>query len=236
MSTWITEWNASDDGLYGLCYEHTVTADLDLKFCDIDGILDIADKVQHDEVHIGKEAMTFGVTNNCKKKQNSHIVLAWPSCSHSDTEIQGKLIYDVSNKFKEKNGAPFLNWSTDGDATRRIIFDSFMNETLSPTSPIYEHLSTLKLLNLGVGPNEETVNFVQKHLCKRMRNSMISGNCKVGGIYLTRDDMTTLLSTIPTENHSVDALINPADKQNVPLATDFLATIFNNDHGFSYRA
>lgn len=217
------KWNAGDNKLYGLCYEHTVNTELDLRFNNLDNALELAKNVSNGTVHVSKEAMVFGMCNN-NKNQDSQVVLAWPSCSHSDQKIQGKLIYDVSRKFEEKHGAPLLNWSTDGDGTRRIIFDSFMNNKLSPTSPIYEYLSSLRLLDLDVGPGNETVNFDHKHLAKRIRNCFIGRNFKMGNTLLVPEDIKTLISSVPTSKHGVEALINPADKQNVSLATDFLST------------
>ena len=148
---------------------------LNLSFKNIDNVLQLSDQVSNGTVHVAKEAMVFAVCNN-SKSHNSHVVLAWPSCSYSNKAIQGQLIYDVSREFHNKNGAPFLKWSTDGDGTRHIIFDSFMNAKLSPTSLIYEHLSRLRLLDLDVGPGKETVNFDHKHLAKGMRNCFIGRN------------------------------------------------------------
>ena len=95
------KWNAGDDKLYGLCYEHTSNADIDLSFKDIDNVLSLANKVSDGTIHVAKEAMVFGVCQN-SKSQNNQIVLAWPACSRSDYEIQGKLIYDVSKNFHLK--------------------------------------------------------------------------------------------------------------------------------------
>ena len=174
------KWNASDKKSYGLCYEHTVNADLDLSFKSMDDVMELANQVSNGTIHVAKEAMVFGVSNNCMD-QNRHVVLAWPSCSHSDQKIQGKLIYDVAVCFQKKNGAPFLNWSTDGDGTYHILFDSFMDRKLSPTSPIYKYLSRLPLLDMDVGPGNETVNYDHKHLGKRSRNCFIGPNFKIRG-------------------------------------------------------
>ena len=213
------KWNASDDKLYGLCYKHTVNAEVNLSFKHIDNVLQLSDQVSNGTVHVAKEAMVFAVCNN-SKRQNSHVVLAWPSCSHSDKAIQGQLIY-VSREFHNKNDAPFLNWSTDGDGTRRIIFDSFMNAKLSPTV-LFMNISLD--LDLDVGPGEETVNFDHRHLAKRMRNCFIGRNFKIRDTLIVPTDLKTLLSSVPTTKHSVDALVYPDDKQNISLATDFLST------------
>ena len=80
------------------------------------------------------------------------------------------------------------------------------------------------MLDLDVGPGEETVNFDHKHLAKRMRNCFIGRNFKIRDTLIVPTDLKTLLSSVPTTKHSMDALVNPDDKQNVSLATDFLST------------
>ena len=80
------------------------------------------------------------------------------------------------------------------------------------------------MLDLEAGNGEETVNFDHKHLSKRARNCLIGGNLNIRNTLIFPEDMKVLLSSVPTNKHSIEALINPADKQNVSLATDFLAT------------
>ena len=72
--------------------------------------------------------------------------------------------------FFDKTGAPLLKWGT-GDGARRQIFDSLMCYPLSKNSKIFPIVPSLKLLDMNVGKNEETVDFDSKHLAKRMRNT-----------------------------------------------------------------
>ena len=88
--------------------------------------------------------MVIAISNNCSSEK-AEVILAWPTCSKSEVNIQRKLIEDYSKLFKEKNGAPLLCWATDGDSTRRQIFDSLMMYILSVDSPIYPVISSLKL-------------------------------------------------------------------------------------------
>jgi hypothetical protein len=75
-----------------------------------------------------------------------------------------------------------------------------------------------------VGSNEETVDFDGKHLGKRLRNTIISKQFQIGSTVLTRKDIEAILSLTQTNKHGVEQLVNPADKQNVSLATDLLST------------
>ena len=120
---------------------------------------------------------------------------------------------------------PFLCWSTDGDNIRRHLFDALMCNKLSVTSPLYRILSKLLLLDLETGDNEETVDFDAKHLAKRTRNSMIKKSFSIGKVSINNSDMTKILEkgVMTSTRHSVQAMMNPKDKQNVGPAVQ------NND-------
>ena len=174
-------------------------------------------------MHVAKEVMVIATSNNCNN-ENPQVVLAWPTCSKSEVDIQKKLIEEYSQLFKEKNGAPLLCWATDGDSTRRQIFNSLMNHTLSVDSNIYPVISSLKLIDLCVGANEETVDFDAKHLAKRFRNTVIAPQFHIDGTVLTKKDIPGILKLANNNSHSFEQLVNPKDKQNVSLATDLLIT------------
>ena len=116
-----------------------------------------------------------------------------------------------------------MNWSTDGDAIRRILFDLLMSHKLCPSSPIYDTIKDLLLLDKMVGKNDETVNFDHKHLVKRLRKCLINNNFKIGDRVLLKSDMEKILSLVPNNTkYSNNQLFNIGDKMNVPLATSFL--------------
>ena len=98
-----------------------------------------------------------------------------------------------------------------------------MSHELDEDSPIYPVMSKLRLVNLQVGRNEETTNFDAKHLSICMLTSTVGGNFKIGDIVLSQSDMAKILACVPNEsNHRMEQLLNPKDKQNVPLATQLL--------------
>ena len=214
-------WNPHDNLLYGLCYEHC--RDKDLAFTDYAHVEELADLVKKGVIHAPKETMVIACSSNspnCK----SQVVAALPTCSKNEIEYQANLIDTISSNFKIKHGAPFLNWSTDGDPTRRQIFHSLMSYELDDDSDIYPIISKLRLVDHQVGRNEETVNFDAKHLCKHMRKCIVGGNFRIGdGIVLCRSDLAKILACVPNDSkHSTEQLLNPKDKQNVPLASQLL--------------
>ena len=50
-------------------------------------------------------------------------------------------------------------WSTDGDSTRRQIFDLLMQHKLPETSPVYDIISKLRFLDTMAGKHGETLDF-----------------------------------------------------------------------------
>ena len=85
----------------------------------------------------------------------------------------------------------------------------------SPTSPIQHILASLPLLDLEVGPNDENVDFDHKHFSKGLRKCLIGGSFKRSFTLLSPNDLRVLLSSTNSLKDSIDALINPDDKQNV---------------------
>ena len=69
-----------------------------------------------------------------------------------------------------------------------------MSYDLQQSSPIYEIISKLKLIDTKVGIHEETVNFDAKHLIKRVQTYMIKG-FNLGDTYISKSDIVTLLKS-----------------------------------------
>ena len=153
-------------------------------------------------------------------------VVIWPTCSKDEVPIQTRVIRGLSDEFLDRTGAPLMCWSTDGDNTRRRIFDYLMSHELSDSSSIYPIVSKLRFIDNMVGSEEETVDFDAKHLAKRWRNYFIGSNCQFGETFLYRKDLRGILELAETKpKHAIEELLNPKDKQNVALATEFLYTL-----------
>ena len=74
--------------------------------------------------------------------------------------------------------------------------------------------------------HEETVDFHAKHLAKRLRNYFIGSNCKFTNTMLYRKDMIKILDLATDKpKHGLKELVNPKDKQNVVMATEFLYSL-----------
>ena len=135
--------------------------------------------VKSGTLHVPKETMAIACSNNCLNSK-AQFVAALPKCSRDEVEYQANLIDNISSNFAQINGAPFINWSTDGDPSRRQIFNSLGSYNLPNTSPIYPMISKMRLIDTLVGRNEETTNYDPKHLAKRIRKCLIGDNFHIG--------------------------------------------------------
>ena len=99
-----------------------------------------------------------------------------------------------------------------------------MQYELQESSLIYP-ISALPLVDRNVGTNQETLDFDIKHLAKRVRNCFISGNFQISDTFLSSKGVRCNLSLSDFNTNGIDQLVNPENKQNVPLATDFLQTL-----------
>ena len=125
------------------------------------------------------------------------------------------------------NGNKLLNFSTDGDASRRQIFASMMEKDVT-TFSFGVHLEGLSLFEVKVGTFGHTVNYDAKHLSKRLRNTLISMKKTIGIHDITHADLEELVSiTEGVTNNTAKSLLNPMDRQNVPYATELSLRVQN---------
>lgn len=215
------KWNPSDNCIYGVCYEHG--RDTNMEFTSYEKISQIASDVRNNKMHVPKESMVIAIGSNSSVSSKAQLVCALPTCSKKEIDFQANLLNSLSSEFYIRYNTPILNWSTDGDPARRQLFNALMSHDLQPSSSIYEIISKLKLIDTKVGFHEETVNFDAKHMIKRIRTYAIKG-FSMGTTYISKNDVEKLLQTSTTfdSKHSIKELLNPKDKQNVPLATEFV--------------
>ena len=120
-----------------------------MEFKSYEQVEKLAQMVKDEKLCVPKETMVIACSNNSPQGQ-VQVAAALPTCSKSETEYQANLIEAISSDFKEKHGAALLNWSTDGDAVRRKIFDFLMSHQLKEDSDIYDTMVRLKLVDLEV--------------------------------------------------------------------------------------
>ena len=137
-------WNLHDNKIYGLCYEHA--REQDLTFNDIENIEKLSEQFTNSQVHIPKESMVIAVASNCSNTK-TQLLAALPTCTKSEVTYQANLLEKLAENHFQKNGAPFLNYCTDRDPSRRQIFNSLMCHKVKPDSAIYQITSKLRLID-----------------------------------------------------------------------------------------
>ena len=213
-------FDAKYNAFQGLCREH---APSDLQFNTIEDLEKIADGIRNDEFHAPKECLTVGWNRlDCKSKLN--VVITWPTCSKKDYGGTWDLISSSSREYHKLTGKNQMNICSDADPTRKLVLHNYCSEELCELSSIHSILSEIPLLDLCCGPYEETVSYDPKHLVKRCWCSAINGTISINDVVINNEDLRNLLSLIETNSLTVDNLIKPNDKQNVPNATKFLLT------------
>ena len=212
-------WNTADNKMYGVCYEHGRS--VNMNFNTYDDIHNIKQLYDDGLLHIPNSCQVTIISNNAKDAKGLP-VLVMPTCSRSDTLQQRKMIVAISEGMVKNHGFPLLNWGTDGDGTRRIIFNAMSKYEVQPSSLIYPIVSSCRLLDQTAGKYEETTNFDAKHQIKRFRNHVIGENFRIGDTRFNQTDVCKLLKAAETGtfSKSVDTLVQVSDKQNVPYATE----------------
>ena len=156
----------------------------------------------------------------------SDIILAWPTHDKSDFEgtYDHLIVFDsLSDTYFEMTGKPLMNFSTDGDPTRRQVFNQLLNKTLDASTPVGEIICGLPLVDLLCGTRQETVSYDPKHLVKRSWTSFTKESVCISNVTIKKSDLKALFATLPDANDlEIDGLSHPKDKQNVPAATKFL--------------
>ena len=131
----------------------------------------------------------------------------------------------LADEYYNVTGKPVMNFSTDGDSTRRQVFNKLLSHELDANTTLGEIISGLPLVDELSGAHQETVSYDPKHLCKRCWTSFTKESVCVLGITIKKTDLRTLFSLLPEANDlEIDGLLYPKDKQNVLSATKFLLT------------
>ena len=212
-------YDCRSNEMVGVCYEHH--DQVSLQFDSMAEVMDLQYKLKNDEVHIPKECLVTGLSSLVKNIP-FQVILMWPSCSKNDFERSCEMYVSISDSMVDILGAPAQNFNSDGDTTRRQALHAITNHDLDLTSELGKIIVQLDFVDLKVGKHNETLNFDAKHIAKRCRTSLISEKLVLKSLTLTKKDVGDILALSERRTHDVDSLLNPKDKQNVPLASDTL--------------
>ena len=136
---------------------------------------------------------------------------------------------DAVNAKKAATGLRVISLASDGESRRgKALAQLTFVAPLTATSPIYNHLVHLDLLNLFVGADDITADKDYKHVFKRLRNTLLQEKgCVVLGIKLTRGLIRKHLQDCGHSGEHISRILDPTDKQDVDLAYKLLKDLWS---------
>lgn len=140
-----------------------------------------------------------------------------------------QVVLDATNLMKSKTKVRTVSLASDGEARRGFALAILTTKRkLSPTSPIYPALFSLKFMDFYVGDDDLTADKDWKHVIKRFRNLLLrSRGLLIQGIRITPAIIESHLKMSGHSAAHLHSLFNPDDEQDVKLAFDLLKAIWS---------
>ena len=122
-----------------------------------------------------------------------------------------------------------VSLASDGESRRGKALSNLTYVTpLAPSSPIYNQLVHLDLMDHFVGPDDITADKDYKHIFKRLRNAIIRKNgCVVHSVHLTQAVIRKHFKDSGLTDMHINHVLNPTDKQDVVLAYSLLRDLWS---------
>ncbi|KAG9083015.1 hypothetical protein FS749_006369 [Ceratobasidium sp. UAMH 11750] len=226
-------WDPDTNTILGACREH-VQDPTCLQFKSVDQVLGLFDKVNKGEVHLGTEATVaaIGFLSNDPRRSSARPVMFSSTCKREKADAHAKLINTFATACRQRidvhGTARLYCIASDGELRRgAALVEIAMKSHLSPSSSIYPLLSPLPLMNHLVGPDDLTCDKDAKHVFKRLRNTLLrESGITVFGTQITPSLIRLHLIRSGVPPTRVNFLLDPNDKQDVPLALSLLRTIW----------
>ncbi|PPQ82110.1 hypothetical protein CVT24_012426 [Panaeolus cyanescens] len=228
----VARYDPNQNCVVGLCREHLHSLKLNV---DVDkhgkSVLQLKDALKNGRCHYGKEVTVVAIAPiTGPNHYYASPLLVSASCKTEKADEFLEWISDFLDVYEhhddgEKRHGQIHTIFTDGASTfRKARFSKFLTEELDPNSPIGKIICPLTGFDCMTGLRGRLGSCDFKHIIKRFATSLRSPK----GIIVN----TTVLypSHIREALDGVEGLtpekakrcINPADKQNVPAAVEFL--------------
>ncbi|KAF9782877.1 hypothetical protein BJ322DRAFT_1009302 [Thelephora terrestris] len=216
----------STDSIVGMCREHGSA--LDPRVRSQESLADIEEALhgERPRAHYASEATVAAITPFRNSSYSAIPVALSGSCKAESGEgmalwIRGLLKAWKENEDGEKRHGPIWSIATDGESTMRSCrFQVCMSQELAASSPLYPILHYLDGLNLSTGPNDVTMTCDPKHIFKRFATLLRSREgLLIHTTVVNKNHLRShLIQLTDVTEKTIESLIDPADKQNVPKA------------------
>ncbi|KAH6884031.1 hypothetical protein BKA70DRAFT_1074403, partial [Coprinopsis sp. MPI-PUGE-AT-0042] len=232
----VCRYDSSRNAIVGLCREHS--ADLKKQFDTLEDVEALSQALHVAKTcHHSKDGSVFTIAPITQKDNYfpSPFGLAGSCKGETGKQLAETIqlmiaIYNLHPEGKAKHG-PIFTLSTDGESSFRLArFIVCLSETLSPSSELGKVLSQLIGFNLQSGRDGIISTCDPKHIIKRMATLIRSAaNIQISDTVITPHHIRTALLSNGLTTDRVDQLLNPVDKQNVPVAVNLLEEISTLD-------
>lgn len=158
-------------------------------------------------------------------------ILVSGSCKREtakDHTILIQTVLDATINSQSLTRLRVISLASDGESRRgKALANLTYVAPLAPSSPIYDQLIHLNLMDCFVGPDDITADKDYKHIFKRLRNALLRENgCVVRGIHLTRSLIGKHLKDSGCTDTHINYVLDPTDKQDVVLAYSLLKDLW----------
>lgn len=215
--------------ILGLCREHS--ASYSTVFTSGDTFELIEDGLHNGKLHLASEctvAALGALTDQPRQYATRPFLISGTCKKESAQRHEGLLRTSVSVLQGEKQRVGRLYCiSSDGEQKRGKALNKLtMIRELPDGSPIHNLLANLELMNYQCGEDDLTQDKDYKHNIKRLRAALIraQGVC-VDDVIITSSIITQHLLDNGENPRTVDALVNPSDKQDVVSTYRLLTAI-----------
>ena len=218
-------YNSKTNGIVGLCAQHS-TKD-DVIFANAQQACNLENQLIDGSLHLATESCVFSVSSLGEQDYHALPVLSYPICSHQ-TQVEQKSIFAAQLDTWEDlmyDNYYLLNIATDGDSARRSVLHGLRSYKLSPGSRIYNELSSLKYMDFNTCKLDVTIDYDAKHLSKRLRSTIIGGKMVILGKKVDAHVIRAILKAQGMNEREIKPILDPVDKQNVPLAVKLLEAL-----------
>ena len=216
-------YGSETNEVVGMCCQHSKKSDV--VFTNSQFVSNLEDGLNHNSLHLASESCVFDFSVLGKTGYRARPFLSFPICSHNTADQQEIIFENILSTWDDSFSDHLINIGTDGDGVSRSVLHNLRTETLDPSSPLYCQLEDLVTFE-----KSRTIHFDAKHISERWRSITISGSIKIFGKMLDPSTLKRYFESVGKTDAELSPLLNPTDKQNVPLAVKLLQ-LFIDDVG-----
>ncbi|KAJ7450568.1 hypothetical protein FB451DRAFT_1527212 [Mycena latifolia] len=227
-------WDDKTNMILGACREHC--KNVPLEFCDLDDAKTFFAALDRKDVHLASEAtvVAIGALSREPRVYHPRPICISGTCKHEKGQEHAKFLRTVNTAVNNRKAHGNIiyrtvSYASDGEAKRGLAFAlEFLKHHLAPESPIFPLLSSLEFMNLLVGLDDVTPDKDFRHVIKALRSLLMRLlGINLLGFHITPAIVKQHLRDAGNSQERINSLLNPNDRQDVPLAYGLLKELWS---------